>query len=291
MLHGGNIVVRALEDMGVEVVFGVPGEHTAFFYDAVSRSSKLHHVLMRDECHCVCAADAYARASRKLGVCDSTVGPGSSKLVSGLAEAYNSSTAILAIVGGYRFETSHFIGKGRVSQGISQEDYLKPVCKKVFTVNCAEQLYDVIRHAAVCACTGVCGPVAVIISTDIFSERRLTPPEHNVPCPKAVFPMFPVTAPRESIREASGLIAGASRPVFLAGGGVMGSGAERILSDLAERFVIPIATSFSGTGAVREDHPLCLGFSGKMGIPTNEKLLRKSDLIILVGTKAGENTS
>lgn len=289
MLRGGDIVVNALEDLGVQVVFGVPGEHTDFLYDAIDQAKTVRHVLMRDEAHCVYAADAYARASGKMGVCDSTVGPGSSKLLSGLAEALNSSVALLALVGGYDSRDAHYIDKGRMSQGVHQEDYLKPVCKKVFSVHSIMHLYEVLHHAAICACTGTCGPVAVIIPVDILSAIAPDDFHPKMKARPAVFPLFPTVTALSEIKKAATIIANAQRPIIIAGGGVLSSGAEKYVSMLADKYQIPVATTFSGKGSISEKHPLSVGFIGNMGIPTAEPLLRSADLVIIAGAKASQN--
>ena len=150
-------LVAILEAVGIDTCFGVPGGQTLPFYQA-ARERGFNHVLMRDERNCACAADAYARVSGRVGLCDATVGPGATNLVSGLAEAYASSIPMIALIADMQSSKEHLRHRGIVAQALEQRPLLEPVCKWVGRVQTPEMLADIVEHALRIATTGRCGP-------------------------------------------------------------------------------------------------------------------------------------
>ncbi|MGE5543093.1 MAG: thiamine pyrophosphate-binding protein [Bacillota bacterium] len=290
-MHGGDVAVKALEAIGVSVVFGLPGIQTGPIYDAIDRSKRIKHILMRDERNGAYAADAYARVTGQIGVCDATVGPGAVKLTSGLFEARNSSIPVLALISGHETYYSNYIEKGRISQGVDQLSVLKPVSKSVLCVTSGDRIFETIRIAAIDACSGVPGPVVIEFPADVLKDVVKPETQGGSHAVDAAYPMNRYTAPDESVAAAAELLSEAERPIIVAGGGVLISGAAQTLTDLVTEFSIPVISTFSGKGAVPDLHPMCLGLAGISGIPMNERVARSADVVVLVGTKCSQNTT
>ncbi len=289
-MHGGDLVVQSLKAIGVTKVFGLPGAQTNPIYDAIGNTDNIEHLQVRDERSGAFAADAYARVTGKIGVCDATYGPGATNLPSGLFEAYNSSVPVLALVGGPEQHLFNHNQKGRASQGIDQLNMLQPVSKHVISVTSVDRIPETIRIAAIIACSGTPGPVVVEFPANLLRE---TVDQHLAPTffLDAVYPLYPTTAPRENITKAAEIISHAKRPVIVAGGGVLLSGAENELTQLISEIPLPVLSTYSGKGAIPDTHPMSLGLTGNTGIPTNEKLARNADLVILIGVKNSQNVT
>jgi acetolactate synthase-1/2/3 large subunit len=288
-MHGGDLIVRALESIGVEKIFGLPGAQTNPIYDAIGRSDKIQHIQVRDERSGVFAADAYARVTGRIGVCDATLGPGATNITTGLYEALNSSVPLIAIIAGVETHLMNFSEKTRASQGIDQASMLRPVCKKFISVASVDRISESIRIAAITACSGTPGPVVVEFASNIIREQadeRDIRDEHYI---DAVYPLHRIPAPADKVREAAQLLLAAERPLIAAGGGIHLSHAADKLTEFAELNRIPVITTYSGKGAMAETHPLCLGFTGSIGIPMNEQLARQADVVLMVGVKNSQN--
>jgi acetolactate synthase-1/2/3 large subunit len=273
---------------GVEAAFGVPGGQTVPYYQALEASS-IQHVLMRDERNAACAADAYARVTGTLGICDATVGPGATNLVSGLAEAYASSSPVLAIVADLPRQLEHLRARGVASQALDQRAILAPVTKWVGSVQRADALVPVLLHAIRTATTGRPGPVVVTVPDDLL---RGADAEALAPTPEGIgpfaYPAYRSGPSAADVDNAAALIANAKRPLILAGGGVLLSGAAEDLSRLAGEHQIPVATTLGGKGAFDERHPLALGVTGIFGTATANAAMAASDVVLVLGSKLSQ---
>lgn len=289
--HLGTALVELLVAHGVDTVYGLPGGQTQALYDAVARSDgAVRHVVVRDERTAAYAADAHARLTGRVGVCDATVGPGTAKLPSGLGEALNSSVPVLAIVSELATSTEARRYRGATSQAIDQEALLAPVTKWVGTVRRPQDLAPLVRRAFREATTNRPGPVAVIIPIDLFDGP---PPETSTRDPQAgrfsVFPSIRALPDPDDVHAVGDLIAAAERPLLVLGGGARISGAAAAATRLADR--MPVATTLSGKGLVDERHRSALGVLGNLGTSAAGAAAHEADLLVLVGTKLGSATS
>lgn len=271
-------------------LFGVPGGQTLPLYSA-SAAAGATHVLVRDERNAACAADAYARVTGRVGICDATVGPGATNLVSGLAEALASSVPMIAVVADIRREVEHLRRRSVVSQAVDQAGLLAPVCKWVGRVQTPESVDDIIAHAFRIATTGRPGPVVVEIPEDIFlgpsgggSRRRITDRDRS-------YPRYRTHPSPGDVDEIAELIMNAARPLILAGGGTVWSGAGSSIERLATAHGLPVATTLNGKGAIDETHPGSVGVVGGFGTVRGNLCVSSADLVIAIGTKFDQLSS
>lgn len=279
-----DVLVDILEAAGIDACFGVPGGQTLPLY-GVTRARRFRHVMMHDERNCACAADAYARISGKVGVCDATVGPGVTNLVSGLAEAYASSVPVIALIADIETRLEHLRHRSVVAQGFEQRPLMEAVSKWVGRVQTPEMLVDVMAHALRVATTGRPGPVVVEIPEEIWSSPLSSCNVSSFDQSKSKWPRHRVAAPAAVINEAIACLLGAKRPVILAGGGAMSSGAYDEVAAFANEFKIPVATSVNGKGAIDERDPLSLGVVGQFGSVTANHALQQADVVLVMGSK------
>jgi acetolactate synthase-1/2/3 large subunit len=282
----GDRLIASLAAAGIDAVFGVPGGQTLPLYRAAraASTSGFRHVLMRDERSAACAADAYARVRGHVGVCDATVGPGVTNLVSGLAEAYSSSIPVLAVVADIRSDQGHLRRRSVASQAAEQSAILAPVTKWVARVERAAAFDDVFAQALRVATTGRPGPVALEIPEDVFTE----PPRDEAPLisrQDAAFPRFRPALARRDVERVAALLAESERPVVFAGGGVIASGACEALIAFAEATAIPVVTTIMGKGAIDERHELSLGVVGTFGCVRANAALIEADAVFVIGSK------
>jgi len=279
----GDRLVEVLQAGGVEAAFGVPGGQTLPFY-AAARRRGFGHVLMRDERAAACAADAYARLSGRVGVCDATVGPGVTNLVSGLAEAFASSIPVLAIVADVPTVWGHVRRRGVASQAMDQRPLLEPVSKWMARVERAASLADMLEQALRVAVTGRPGPVVLEIPDDVFGEE---PAEASGSFgPEAfAYPRFRTAPSSADLERAASLLAAAQRPLLMTGGGVLLSGAGAEVTRLAESAGIPVVTTINGKGSIDERSPLALGVVGVFGSVRAGRALAEADTVLVLGSK------
>ncbi|MDI3502283.1 MAG: acetolactate synthase large subunit [Archaeoglobi archaeon] len=286
----GTALARMLKDYKVKHVFGVPGVQTLALYEGIyDLQPEITHIGMRDERNASFAADAYAKFTGKVGVCDATVGPGAILLPAGLGEAYNSSVPVLAIIAdipsGWQTREEY----GNASQGFDQIPMFKTITKWQAKLEHPENLPRVVRHAFRVATSERPGPVLLDIPHDIFDtdfefrEEELYAEEEF-----SGYPSLRVAPDPSKISEAVKLLSEAEKPVIIAGGGVHISGAYEELLQLAEHLVIPVATTITGKGSIPETHPLSLGVVGLNGRAHANKLVSEADLIFFIGCKAGQ---
>ena len=287
----GQRLARIIAEGGVEAMFGVPGGQTLPLYAAAAESG-LRHVLMRDERSAACAADAYARLSGRVGFCDATVGPGVTNLVSGLAEAYGSSIPVVAVVADIRRDRTELRRRAVVSQALDQAALLAPITKWIGRVERADNLEPVFDQALRVATSGRPGPVVLEIPEDVFADSVPEGAPERAFGPDAFrYPRFRPAAAAEAVERAAALIGAASRPLLLAGGGVTFSDASDAVRDLAEEHQIPVATTISGKGSIDERSPLAAGVAGTFGTRRAAAAMAAADIVVMVGTKAGQLTT
>lgn len=288
--HGGDVLVEMLLGYGVPVVFGLAGGQTLPLYDAIrARAPHIRHIPMRDERNAAYAADGYARISGRVGVCDATVGPGSIKFTSGLAEAYNSSIPLVALVSDMPHDWLAVRYRGGGNQLVDQMSVLAPLCKWTARLPSAHKIPELVQRAFHMATSGRPGPVAIELPQDLFKEVQDDVAPVVEPCFGAAPAYRPAPAP-DAVWAAIDLLEAASRPVVIAGGGVWSSQAGPELTALAERWALPVATTLSGKGAIPETHPLALGVLGSLGgTSVAKKFVEDADVILAVGFKFGQN--
>lgn len=292
-MHAGDLLAEMLVKYRVEYVFGLPGGQTAALYDAIYRRPRqISHILMRDERSAAYAADAYARVTGRIGVCDATVGPGATKLPSGLAEAKHSSIPVLAILSDINQSTLHLSDYGAASQALDQMRMLEPLVKWQGRVPLAENLPTMLKNAMRQATSGRPGPVVLNIPDDVFrADCDGIDFDAIANIRDGSFPSRRTGPDADSVALASFQLIEAERPVIIAGGGIHNAGATDELLRLAERLDIPVATTWSGKGAIAENHPLSVGLLGAMGATSATDVVAAADLVFLIGYKSGQNST
>ena len=275
---GAQALVLALEQVGVEVVFGIPGGAILPAYDPLLDSVKVRHVLVRHEQGAGHAAQGYAAATGKVGVCMATSGPGATNLVTPLADADMDSVPIVAITGQV---SSRTIGTDAFQEA-DIRGITMPITKHNYLVTDPAEIPRAIDEAFYVARSGRPGPVLVDITKDALTATTTFqwPPVHDLPGYR------PVTKPHhKQIRAAADLIRAAKRPVLYVGGGVIRAEASAELAELVELTRIPAVTTLMARGALPDDHPLHLGMPGMHGSVPAVTALQRADLLIAVGTR------
>lgn len=277
-MSGAQILCECLVREGVEVIFGFPGGAVLPLYDSFPQFPQLRHILVRHEQGAAHAADGYARATGKVGVCLATSGPGATNLVTGIANAHLDSAPIVAITGQV---ARPFIGKDAF-QEIDITGITGPITKHNYLVLKAEELAAIVQEAFYIATSGRPGPVLIDIPRDVFIDEaafnypekvslrgyKLTPHGHPV-----------------QIRKAAKLINECKRPLIIAGRGVILSAAFQQLRELAEKAQIPLTTTLLGIGCFPESHILSLGMLGMHGTAYANMAVDASDLVIAIGMR------
>ena len=284
----GDRLAELLMENGVDRVFGVPGGQTLPLYEGISKfQGRIEHVLMRDERSAGYAADAHARVTGKAGVCDGTVGPGATNLISPLAEAHCSSIPLVCIVSDVSRAWEHRRTRGNASQAMDQMEMFKPVSKWQVKVTEPRSIDNIIDTAFRVATTGKPGPVVVCIPDDVANSdiEFQSPVEGH---DGAVFPGSRSAPDPDEVKRAASLLTKATKPVLVVGGGAHISGCQQLVGQLAELLNVPVATSISGKGIIAETHQLALGVTGTFGNPTARDAVSQSDLVVFIGCKAGQ---
>ncbi|HYB19227.1 MAG TPA: acetolactate synthase large subunit [Streptosporangiaceae bacterium] len=275
---GAQALVYALERVGADVVFGIPGGAILPAYDPLLDSRSIRHILVRHEQGAGHAATGYAQATGRIGVCMATSGPGATNLVTPIADAYMDSVPIVAITGQV---PSGLIG----TDGFQEADISGitiPITKHNFLVTRPDDIARTIGEAFHVASTGRPGPVLVDIAKDAMQATT----DFSWPVPFDLPGYHPVTRPHaRQVREAARLIAEARRPVLYVGGGVIKARASAQLRELAELTGIPVITTLMARGAFPDRHPQHLGMPGMHGTVAAVGALQRADLIIALGTR------
>jgi acetolactate synthase I/II/III large subunit len=277
-ITGAQSLVRSLEHAGVDVVFGIPGGAILPAYDPLMDSPSVRHILVRHEQGAGHAAEGYAQATGRVGVCMATSGPGATNLVTPIADAYMDSVPIVAITGQ--------VPSGSIGTDAFQEADIRgismPITKHNYLVTDPREIPRAVAEAFHVAGTGRPGPVLVDIAKDALqAQTTFEWPQHlDLPGYR------PVTRPHaKQVREAARMIVEARRPVLYVGGGVIKAHAAADLRRLAEITGIPVTTTLMARGAFPDTHPLHLGMPGMHGSVAAVGALQKSDLIIALGAR------
>jgi acetolactate synthase-1/2/3 large subunit len=278
---GAQIMCEALIRQGVDVMFGIPGGAIMPFYHAMPEyADRLRHVLCRHEQGAGHAAEGYARASGRVGVCIGTSGPGATNLVTPIADAWMDSTPLVAITGQVH---SALIGTDAF-QETDITGITVPITKHNYLVRNVADLPRVFAEAFHLARTGRPGPVLVDVTKD--AQQAMAVPEWDVTLD---LPGYRDDRERavdhDAVREAIRLLQRARRPLILAGNGVIQSGAHAELRTLAERTGIPVVTTLHGLGAFPQDHPLSLGMPGMHGWVHVNRAIQECDVLFNIGSR------
>ncbi len=282
-MTGGEALVRMLLAYEAGPMFGMGGFQLLPFYDATRRLG-LNHNLINDERCAVFCADAYAKVSGRVGLVDATLGPGATNLVTGLVEALNAGSPIVAIVGDAQRDHA---GKN-MTQETDQVSILRPACKELIRVETVARVPEAIRRAYAVATSGRPGPVVVDVPEDIchglhgFDEDDFAIDPRHITAPA-----LRCRADADDVAKAVEIIGAAQRPMLLCGGGVHLSDATAAATRLAESCGIPVAHTMTGKGAISCASPLNAGLFGRYDRIAND-LIETSDCLIVVGCKLGE---
>ncbi|GAA4639643.1 acetolactate synthase large subunit [Actinoallomurus vinaceus] len=277
-MTGSQALIRALEEVGVDTVFGIPGGAILPAYDPLFDSQKIRHILVRHEQGAGHAAQGYAQATGKVGVCMATSGPGATNLVTPIADAYMDSVPIVAITGQ--------VASGAIGTDAFQEADISgitmPITKHNFLVTDPADIGRTIAEAFHIASTGRPGPVLVDISKDALQNQT----DFFWPQPMQLPGYRPVTRPHaKQVREAARLLTEAKRPVLYVGGGVLKARAAAELRTLAELTGAPVVTTLMAKGALPDSHPLHMGMPGMHGSVGAVGALQRADLLIALGAR------
>jgi acetolactate synthase-1/2/3 large subunit len=277
-LSGAKAVIKSLEYEHVDTIFGIPGGVIIPIYDELYQQDAIKHYLVRHEQAAAHAADGYARATGKVGVCMATSGPGATNLVTGIATAYMDSVPLVAVTGQV---TTDLIGYDAFQEaditGITQ-----PITKHNYLIRDASEIPQTIKEAFHIASTGRPGPVLVDVPKDVQTTtvRFDYPKKVHLPGYQPTYDGHP-----GQIKRAAKAISEAHRPVIYAGGGVKISGASEEVRALAEAILAPVTMTLMGMGALPADHPLSLGMLGMHGTRYANYAVTESDLIIAIGAR------
>ncbi len=276
ILSGAEIVIACLKEQGVDTVFGYPGGAILNIYDALYKHPEIRHILTSHEQGASHAADGYARASGKVGVCFATSGPGATNLVTGIATAYMDSVPMVAIT--CNVGTS-LLGKDSF-QEVDIAGITIPVTKHNFIVKDVKDLAAVIRRAFKIARSGRPGPVLIDVTKDATANET----EYVSEVPEAVFPDN-TTIKEKDLQEAVRLIDEAKKPMIFVGGGAIASNASKELLEFAEKLHAPVCDTLMGKGAFSGEHPLYAGMLGMHGTKYANFGVSKCDLLVTVGAR------
>ena len=276
-LTGAQIMMQVLKEEGVDTIFGFPGGAVIDIYDELERTD-IHHILVRHEQGAVHAADGYARASGKVGVCLVTSGPGATNTVTGIASAYMDSIPIVVISGQV---PTHLIGNDAF-QEVDIVGITRPCTKHSYLVKKTGDLSRIIKEAFYLARSGRPGPVLVDIPKDLTSQRIDYNGSEQVTL-KSYNPTYDPNT--KQLKKTVELIEKAKRPLIFAGGGVILSKASVELTEFARKKLIPVTTSLMGLGAFPATDPLWLGMIGMHGTYRANMCTGACDLLIAIGVR------
>jgi len=277
-INGSKMLLKCLVNEGVEYIFGYPGGKVIPIYDAIYDEKKIKHILVRHEQCAAHAADGYARASGRTGVCLATSGPGATNLITGIANAYMDSVPIVAITGQ--------VQTGEIGTDAFQEADITgitaPITKHNYLVKNIKDLPGIIKEAFYIASTGRPGPVLIDIPTDVQNALidEQTKGEISLPGYKPT-----IKGNLKQIREAAKKIYQSKKPVIFSGGGVVSSNASNLLREFADYAKIPVITTLLGKGSYPEDKELSLGMAGMHGLRYANMAFVNTDLIIGIGVR------
>lgn len=284
-MTGAQCLIKALEDVGVDTIFGYPGGQAIDMYNALYDSKKLHHILMRHEQGAAHAADGYARATGKVGTVIVTSGPGATNTVTGISTAYMDSIPMVVITG--QVATSS-LGSDAFQES-DMTGITMPIVKHSYLVHDPEKLPEIVAEAYYIASTGRPGPVVIDIPGNVSKAQNVPyhfPDEVKLESYKPTY-----KGNSKQVKSAARALEKAERPIIYAGGGILSSNASAELLDLAETLQIPVVVSLIGKSCMPEDNPLCLGMPGMHGSRAANAALQNSDLIFAAGTRFADRVT
>ena len=282
-MRGGDAIIKALMDKGVDTIFGYPGGTVIPFYDMLY-DSDLRHILVRHEQCAAHAAEGYARASGKVGVCLATSGPGATNLVTGIANAYMDSSPIIAITGQV---VSNLIGNDAF-QEVDIMGITMPITKHSYQPKDANDIPSIINTSFEIASTGRCGPVLIDVPKEVQEQELDEYVLGTIPTP-GYKPTLKGNS--KQIAKAAKMLLEAERPFILAGGGTILSGASEEVKKLAKLINAPIATSLMGKGIVDENDDLSIGMLGMHGKQVANQSVNKTDCLLAIGCRFSDRTT
>lgn len=282
-MKGGEAIIKALKNQGVDTIFGYPGGQVIPFYDMLY-DSDLKHILVRHEQCAVHAAEGYARASGKVGVCLATSGPGATNLVTGIANANMDSSPIVAITGQV---PSHLIGNDAFQEADIVGITL-PITKHAYQIKNPDDIPSVIKSSFEISLSGRPGPVVIDVPKEVqegelteYIEGAINTPGYNPT----------IKGNSNQIKKAAKMIKESKRPIILAGGGVIISNAQEELKTFAKLINAPVCTSLMGKGAYDENDELAIGMLGMHGREVANQSVNKCDLLIAIGCRFSDRTT
>lgn len=279
-ISGAQAVLECLRERGVDTIFGYPGGVLLPLYDALYDEREIKSILVTHEQNCAHAADGYARATGKVGVCMATSGPGATNLVTGIATAFMDSVPLVAITA--QVDTK-LLGRDSF-QEIDILDITMPITKHNFKVKDSRRLVETIRLAFEIAKSGRNGPVLIDIPRDIFVaevEYEFQAVEEKAGGePDADFVICAAEAAEEIVK--------AERPAVIVGGGAVAAGASKEIIQFIEKYNLPVVNTLMGIGAVPRSHPQNLGFAGMHGKKAANSTIAAADLVIAIGSRFGD---
>ncbi len=282
-MTGGEAIVEILARANIGPVFGMGGFQLLPFYEALRKKGLTHH-LVNDERCAAFAADAYARVSNKPGLCDATLGPGATNLVTGLVESYNAGIPQVVFIGNTHRDHSW----KNMTQETRQLEILAPAVKEVIRIERTARVPELVRRAFAVATSGRPGPVVVDVPEDVAHDNyAFQVDDFWIRQETTTYPAYRSRPAAQDIEAAAALIAKAERPLLLVGGGIHIAQAYEPLQHFAEAQSIPIAHTLSGKGAIACSHQLSAGLFGRYSRIAND-LIETADCFIVVGCKLGE---
>jgi len=282
-MRGGDAIIKALMDKGVDTIFGYPGGTVIPFYDMLY-DSNLNHILVRHEQCAAHAAEGYARASGKVGVCLATSGPGATNLVTGIANAYMDSSPIIAITGQV---VSNLIGNDAF-QEVDIMGITMPITKHSYQPKDANDIPSIINTSFEIASTGRPGPILIDVPKEVQEQELDDYVLGTIPTP-GYKPT--IKGNSKQIAKAVNMLLKAERPIILAGGGTILAGASEELKTLAELIKAPIATTLMGKGVIDEADDLSIGMLGMHGKQVANQNVNKADCLLAIGVRFSDRTT
>ena len=281
-MNGSQALVRMLQAYQVKHIFGLPGDTTVPFYDALyDVKGDIQHILARDERSAAFMADAYARVSYKPGVCEGPSGGGATFMLPGVAEANASSVPVIALT---TDNALSYEQKGALT-ALDQESLYRPVTKWNVLVKRSDMIPELMRRAFRMATTGRPGAVQITLPKDVL-EQELHGGDIYAEEECVNYPAYRPRADAQALRKAADMLLQAHQPVLVAGGGAVLSGAWTEVTELAEMLELPVATTINGKGSIAENHPLSLGvIGGNGGRDYANRMVREADLVFYVGSR------
>jgi acetolactate synthase-1/2/3 large subunit len=277
-MNGARLLIESLKREGVDLVFGYPGGTVINLYDELMSTPEIHHILPRHEQGGTHAADGYARATGKVGVCIATSGPGATNTITGIATAYMDSIPMVIITGQV---PTPLIGNDAF-QEVDMIGITRPITKHSFLIRNAKDIPDIIRKAFFIAASGRPGPVLIDFPKDV----QISQAEFKWPDPVEIRGFKPnLEGHPKQIAKAVDMMLSARRPVMYVGGGVILANAAAELTELARTLKFPVTTTLMGLGSFPENDPLALQMLGMHGVYAANMSITHSDLILTVGAR------